>query len=138
MQSLLTLRPEILTHISQQLQVSLHSLVATIGLLALVIVIVGSILQGLGHGLVRPPISASLANSVDETDLGIAAASERMMFQIGSALGITLLTVIYGGVDEPGTFAQTFLVGAVLAGFGAVALSFLRPGVYRAPDPPNR
>jgi MFS family permease len=101
---------------------------------SLVIVVVGSILQGLGHGLVRPPISASLANSVDETDLGIAAASERMMFQIGSALGITLLTVIYGGVDEPGTFAQTFLVGALLAGLGAVALSFLRPGVYQRVD----
>jgi MFS family permease len=99
---------------------------------SLIVVIVGSILQGLGHGLVRPPISASLANSVDESDLGIAAASERMMFQIGSALGITLLTVIYGGVDEPGTFAQTFVVGAVLAGVGAVALSFLRPGVYRS------
>jgi MFS family permease len=106
---------------------------------SLLLVIAGSILQGLGHGLVRPPISASLANSVDESDLGIAAASERMMFQLGSALGITLLTVVYGGVDTPGVFAQTFLVGAALAGVGAVALSFLRPGVYqRPPDPPPR
>jgi branched-subunit amino acid ABC-type transport system permease component len=62
-----------------------------------------------------------------------------MMFQLGSALGITLLTVVYGGVDTPGVFAQTFLVGAALAGVGAVALSFLRPGVYqRPPDPPPR
>jgi MFS family permease len=98
---------------------------------SLLLVIVGSVLQGLGHGLVRPPISASIANSVDESDLGIAAASERMMFQIGSALGITLLTVIYAGVDEPVRFAQTFLVGALMAGLGAIALSFLRPGVYR-------
>lgn len=99
---------------------------------SLLFVILGSILQGLGHGLVRPPISTALANSVDESDLGIAAASERMMWQVGSALGITLLTIIYGGVDEAGRFAQTFVVGALLAAVGAVALSFLRPGVHRA------
>lgn len=99
---------------------------------SLLLVIVGSILQGLGHGLVRPPISTALANSVDEVDLGIAAAAERMMWQVGSALGITLLTIIYGGVDEGGRFALTFVVGAVLAAVGAVALTFLRPGVHRS------
>lgn len=98
---------------------------------SIVTVFLGLVLQGVGHGLVRPPISASLANSVDESDLGIAAASERMMFQIGSALGITLLTVIYAGVDTPATFAETFVVGAVLAGLGAVVLGLLQPGVHR-------
>jgi MFS family permease len=101
---------------------------------SIVLVFLGLVLQGFGHGLVRPPISASLANSVDESDLGIAAASERMMFQVGAALGITLLTVIYAGTDTPGTFAEVFVVGAVLAGLGAVVLGFLKPGVYRAAD----
>lgn len=103
---------------------------------SIVAVFIGLVLQGFGHGLVRPPISASLANSVDESDLGIAAASERMMFQVGSALGITLLTVIYAGANTPDTFAEVFVVGALLAGAGAVVLGFLRPGVYRREPAP--
>lgn len=77
--------------------------------------IVGSFLQGLGHGLNRPSISASLANAVPQHDLGIAAASERMMFQVGASFGITVLTVIYGGTGEAGDFATAYVVGALLA-----------------------
>lgn len=77
--------------------------------------VIGSVMQGLGHGFNRPSISASLANSVPQADLGIAAASERMLFQVGASFGITVLTVIYGGTGRPGDFATAYVVGAVLA-----------------------
>jgi MFS family permease len=100
---------------------------------SIVVVMLGFALQGLGHGLTRPPVSASLANSVDEANLGIAAASERMMFQVGSTLGITLLVIISAGSHEPGPFTAAFLVGAAI-GLAAVAVvSLLRPSSITTP-----
>ena len=98
------------------------SLAVSLGLFAVSVLsrsmplfVVASVLQGLGHGFNRPSISASLANSVPRGDLGIAAASERMLFQVGASFGITVLTVIYGGTGEPGDFATAYVAGAALA-----------------------
>ena len=62
-----------------------------------------------------------MSNSVDEADLGIAAAAQRMAFQVGSALGISTLTSIYGGTEQASDFLTAYLVGA---GIGAMALVF--------------
>lgn len=109
------------------------SLAASLGLFAVSVLarsmpllIVGSVMQGLGHGLNRPSISASLANSVPQEDLGIAAASERMLFQVGASFGITVLTVIYGGTGQAGDFATAYLVGAALATACALACWCMR------------
>lgn len=85
------------------------------------IVIVGLVLQGIGNGTAQPTITATMSNSVDETDLGIAAAAQRMAFQVGSALGISTLTSIYGGTEQASDFLTAYLVGA---GIGAMALVF--------------
>jgi MFS family permease len=85
------------------------------------IVIVGLIIQGVGNGTAQPTITATMSNSVDEADLGIAAAAQRMAFQVGSALGISTLTSIYGGTEEAADFLTAYLVGAVI---GALALVF--------------
>ena len=79
----------------------------------------------------RPPIIASLANSVHERDLGIAGAAERMMWQVGSAFGITLLTIVYANDPSPSSFFTVFGVGALLGLLSTVAITFLRPEVYR-------
>ncbi len=92
---------------------------ATTGLVALVMVAL--VLQGIGNGTSRPTLTALLSNSVEEADLGVAAAALRMIFQVGSALGITVLTAIYGGTERPGDFRTAYLVGA---GLGVVALVF--------------
>ncbi len=92
---------------------------------SLVLVCAALFLQGIGHGMARPSITASMANAVDEGDFGIAAAAQRMMHQVGAALGISLMTVVYGGVNEPGPFLAAHLVGAALAGAGAVAAWFI-------------
>lgn len=76
---------------------------------------IGLILQGAGHGLSQPSITAAISRSVDESDLGVAAASNRLMGQGGAAFGITLLSLAYGGVKSPEAFATAFAAGALLS-----------------------
>jgi len=76
---------------------------------------IGLIGQGLGHGWSQPSITAAISRSVDESDLGIAAASNRLFGQGGAAFGITLLTLAYGGVQSPDAFATAFMVGTALS-----------------------
>lgn len=90
---------------------------------SLVFMIVGLVLQGVGNGVARPSLTASLTNAVDEKDVGIASASNRMLHQIGASFGIAVLTAIYGGSRAGASFARAHLVGA---GFGL--LSFLAAG----------
>ena len=85
------------------------------------LIAVGLVLQGIGNGTAQPTITATMSNSVAEADLGIAAAAQRMAFQVGSALGISALTSIYGGTEDPADFLTAYLVGAAI---GVVALVF--------------
>jgi len=85
------------------------------------IAVAGLIIQGIGNGTAQPTITATMSNSVDEADLGIAAAAQRMAFQVGSALGISTLTSIYGGTEQASDFLTAYLVGAAI---GALALVF--------------
>ncbi len=85
------------------------------------LVVVGLIVQGIGNGTAQPTITATMSNSVDEADLGIASAAQRMAFQVGSALGISTMTSIYGGTEDANDFFLAYLVGA---GIGALALLF--------------
>lgn len=85
------------------------------------LVVFALVLQGIGNGTAQPTITATLSNSVDEADLGIAAAAQRMTFQVGSAMGITVLTSIYGGTEKAADFFTAYLVGA---GLGVASLVF--------------
>jgi EmrB/QacA subfamily drug resistance transporter len=77
--------------------------------------ILGLIGQGAGHGLSQPSITAAIAHSVSESDLGIAAGVNRLMGQGGAAFGITILTLAYGGVKSADSFAFAFGAGAILS-----------------------
>jgi MFS family permease len=79
------------------------------------IFILGLIGQGAGHGLSQPSITAAIAHSVSEADLGIAAGVNRLMGQGGAAFGITILTLAYGGVKSPDAFSLAFGAGAILS-----------------------
>jgi predicted MFS family arabinose efflux permease len=93
--------------------------------------IIGLVVQGIGNGTAQPTITATMSNSVDESDLGIAAAAQRMAFQVGSALGISTLTSIYGGTEQASDFLTAYLVGS---GIGAMALVFAAMMRSTAPD----
>jgi len=91
----------------------------------LALFILGLIGQGAGHGLSQPSITAAISRSVDESDLGIAAASNRLMGQGGAAFGITLLTLAYGGVKTPSAFAYAFSAGMALSAIAVVTALFM-------------
>jgi len=101
---------------------------------AIALVMVALALQGVGNGATQPPLNAALANAVDEHDLGVAAAAQRMMFQVGSALGITTMTSVYGGTERPSDFLAAYLVGAALGGAAALAAALIRSTPRHDPD----
>jgi MFS family permease len=87
-----------------------------------VVIVVGALLvQGVGNGFSQPPITATLSNSVEDADLGIAAAAQRMAWQAGSAFGITTMTTVYGGTERAEDFLAAYLAGA---GLGLAAMVF--------------
>lgn len=90
------------------------------------LVVFALVLQGIGNGTAQPTITATLSNSVDEEDLGIAAAAQRMTFQVGSAMGITVLTSVYGGTERAADFFTAYLVGAGLGLASLVFASFVQ------------
>jgi len=81
---------------------------------------IGLIGQGAGHGLSQPSITAAISRSVDESDLGIAAAANRLLGQGGAAFGITALTLAYGGVNEARAFGLAFATGAAFSALSVV------------------
>lgn len=83
-------------------------------------------LQGIANGIARPSLTATIANSVDEANLGIASATQRMLRQIGAALGISVLTAIYGGTNTPAAFGRTYIAAAVLATVAVAAATLVR------------
>ncbi len=89
-------------------------------------VVVGLVMSGAGNGFGQPPFQASMANAVDEEDLGIASAAKNVIGQIGAAIGITLMTTLRSVADSPTTgFAIAYWTGAgiaVIAVFIAFAL----------------
>ncbi|MFP4513292.1 MAG: MFS transporter [Acidimicrobiales bacterium] len=105
---------------------------------ALLLVFCGALLaQGLGNGLARPPITAALANSVPETDLGLATSLQRMTYQIGNAFGIALLSAVYDDSGRAEAFVTPFGVGAALGLTAMVFASFLIPDEHHDTAEPD-
>ena len=84
-----------------------------------VVVVAGFVLQGTGYGLLRPAVSTALADAVDERDLGVAGATERLVGQLGVVFGITIMAALYA--SDTDRFPLAFAVGAVFALLGTVA-----------------
>src|SRR5690606_10243203 len=100
-----------------------------------VVIVVGFLCQGIGYGLLRPALSTALADAVEEHDLGVAGAAERLTGQLGVAFGITILATVYGGdVDR---FGPAFAVGAVLGLVGMLAALGVRSRSHVAQPEPD-
>ena len=85
----------------------------------LTVVLAGFVLQGTGYGLLRPAVGTALADAVDERDLGVAGATERLVGQLGVVFGITILAALYASQTD--RFPIAFAVGAAFAVLGAAA-----------------
>ena len=68
-----------------------------------VVVLLALTLSGIGVGASLPRVSASVANSVEDVDLGVAGATQQLFAQIGTTVGINLLETIQ--VTAAGTMA---------------------------------
>lgn len=87
-------------------------------------------LSGIGMGATSPAMAASLANAVDERDLGIAGAAQQMMTQVAAVLGIQILqTVQAAQVDSAGlagSYSHAYLVGGGVAALAIVTAFMVR------------
>jgi EmrB/QacA subfamily drug resistance transporter len=104
------------------------------------LVVAGALaLSGLGMGMSSPALAASIANSVDERDLGIAGATQQMVNQIGIVMGIQVMQSVQvaraPAVGEVEAYGDAYMVGAVMCVLGLVAACFVRSGSgYRTED----
>ena len=94
------------------------------------VIIAAVALSGLGMGAASPAMSASIANAVDDRDLGIAGAAQQMVNQLGVAIGIQVMLAVQtaretsiGAVDA---YGEAYLVGGAVAALGVVLASFVR------------
>ena len=95
------------------------------------LIVVGLVLSGLGLGASSPSLVSSVANAVDEQDLGVANAAQSMVSQIGVVAGIQVMSTIAGGADETAPYAAAYLVGAAIAFLGVAGSAFVRSAARR-------
>jgi len=98
----------------------------------LTMVIFALVLSGIGLGVATPSVAASVANAVDDSDLGVASATQQLMTQVGSAAGIQVMATVQLAREHAsgllGSFSEAYLVGA-----GACVLSLVFSlGIRRA------
>lgn len=106
------------------------------------LVIVGSLaLSGIGLGCSSPALAASIANAVDEHDLGVAGAFQQMMTQLGVVVGIQIMQTVsvvradaVGSVDA---YGEAYLVGAFVAFLGLLTAGFVQSSPRRAESAPK-
>jgi EmrB/QacA subfamily drug resistance transporter len=102
------------------------------------IVIMGALaLAGVGAGASMPATAASIANAVDERDLGVAGAAQQMMTEVGLVIGIQVMQTVQvtraESVGALASYGDAYLVGAaacvVAALFGLMVRSTPRQRV---------
>jgi len=120
---------------------SMLGLAAVSGSSTVVFIVVVLALSGVGMGMAAPAMTASLANSVRERDLGVASAFQQMCSHVGTVVGtqvlltvqLALAPVAVGQALSPSGFDQlvqsyrwAYLVGAMAGVAAVVAALFVR------------
>lgn len=101
---------------------------ATVGLDTSYAFIIGATaLSGIGLGIAFPALTSLMANSVAETEMGVAGAMQQLMTQLGAVLGSAVLATVSVSAthDNFTPFHIAFVVGAVAAAGGCVAAAFV-------------
>lgn len=102
------------------------------------VIVAALVLSGVGLGASSPAMAASVANAVDERDLGIAGAAQQMVAQVGVVAGIQIMFTVQQAREAAGELASyhaAYLVGALAAGFAVVTSVFVRSAVRTAHPP---
>ena len=106
------------------------------------LVLVGSlVLSGIGLSCSSPALAASVANAVDERDLGVASAFQQMMTQLGVVVGIQVMQTVSmvrrPSVGEVGAYGEAYLVGGAVAAVGLACAFFVQSSQRRAEGAPR-
>lgn len=110
---------------------------ASLGIMSLIsrdpasaMVVMAIAISGIGMGSAQPALASSIANSVDDRDLGVAGATQQLMGQLGASLGMNLLDSIQvqraAVVDVGTSFGQAYMVGAGVSAIGVLVAFGLR------------
>ena len=93
------------------------------------VVVVALTLSGFGIGAAQPRLASAVANAVHDVDLGIAGATQLLVSQVGTTLGmngmeaVQVATVDTAGLG--GSYRNAYVVGGVMAVIGVVLAMFL-------------
>lgn len=100
------------------------------------VIVAGLALSGIGLGMSSPAMTATVANAVDESDLGVAAAMQQLMTQVGAVVGVQVMQTVQTLTEDRSGFVESFgnayLVGAAVCVLGAVAAVVIQPAVRPA------
>jgi EmrB/QacA subfamily drug resistance transporter len=96
------------------------------------LIVMGSLaLSGIGLGVSSPSMAATIANAVDQADLGIAGAVQQMLTQVGVVAGIqlmqTLQVALADGRGLVESYQAAYYLGAAVCCLGVVTAAFVRP-----------
>ena len=89
----------------------------------------GLSLSGIGLGISSPALTALLANSVDNKDLGVASAMQQLLNQMGAVLGAAIMIGIHEATINSGvvkSYSYALLAGAVSSVIAIFAASAVR------------
>jgi EmrB/QacA subfamily drug resistance transporter len=104
---------------------------AQIGRASSDLIVIGSLaLSGVGLGVSSPSMAATIANAVDQGDLGIAGAVQQMMTQVGVVAGIQLMQTLQVATEDSrglvGSYQAAYYLGAAVCCLGVVTAAFVR------------
>ncbi len=113
------------------------SLAVSMGIFALIssdpttgLVVLALTLSGAGIGAAQPRIAASVANSVEDRDLGIAGATQQLVAQVGTTVGMNLLEAVQVAADTGQNVGRSYSlaygVGAAVSLAGMGLATFVR------------
>ncbi len=95
-------------------------------------VVLALTLSGAGIGAAQPRISACVANSVSNEDLGIAGATQQLVAQVGTTVGMNLLEAVQvtaaagATVSAGASYSIAYAVGAAVSAVGVGVALFVR------------
>jgi len=93
---------------------------------SLPLVVTALILSGLMFGQAQPTLIVVMANSVRESDFGAATSFQQTANQIGSVVGLGLVSAIAANATTGPPFATAYLFAAAMVAAGTVVCHFIR------------
>ena len=87
-------------------------------------------LAGVGLGVSSPSMAASVANAVEEENLGIAGAAQQLLTQVGIVAGIQLAETLQASREHAvglvRSFQQAYLLAGAVCVLGVICALFVR------------